>query len=57
MTGVLTATQVSNFLKNMAAIVDLKSINHQVNGDTVVKPHYASNFDPIRRKMEVIKAE
>lgn len=45
--------QVSNFLNNMATTIDLKSINHQVNGDTVVKPQYSSHFDPIRRKMEV----
>lgn len=49
--------QVSNFFKNMAALVDLKSVNHQVNGDTVVKPQYASNYDPMRRKMYVARQE
>lgn len=49
--------QVVNFLRNMAATVDLKSINHQVNGDTVVKPHYGSGFDPMRRKMNVVIPE
>lgn len=42
-----------NFLRNMAESVDLKAINHQVNGDTVLKPQYGSGFDPIRRKMHV----
>lgn len=45
--------QVSNFLNNMAELVDLKSVNHQVNGNTVVKPQHASNYDPMRRKMYV----
>lgn len=33
--------------------VDLKAINHKVKGDTVLKPQYSSNYDPVRRKMEV----
>lgn len=37
----------------MATNVDLKSINHQANGTTVIKPQYGSNFEPMRRKMEV----
>ncbi|KAJ4408187.1 hypothetical protein N0V82_009761 [Gnomoniopsis sp. IMI 355080] len=47
------AKPVVNFFRNMAESVDLKSINHQVNGDTVLKPQYGSGFDPIRRKMLV----
>lgn len=49
--------QIVNFLKNMAAIVDLKAVNHHINGDTIVKPQYTSNFDPMRRKMEVTISE
>ncbi|KAF3770769.1 AB-hydrolase YheT [Cryphonectria parasitica EP155] len=51
------AKPVANFLRNMANIVDLKSINHQANGDTVLEPQYNSKFDPIRRKMQVDIAE
>lgn len=49
--------QVVNFLRNMAETVDFKAITHKAKGDTVLKPQYASNFDPIRRKMEVAVAE
>ncbi|PSR94333.1 Alpha/Beta hydrolase protein [Coniella lustricola] len=51
------AKPIVNFLRNMAETINLKSISHQVNGDTVVEPQYASSFDPIRRKMQVEVAE
>ncbi|KUI52683.1 hypothetical protein VP1G_00251 [Cytospora mali] len=51
------AKPVSNFLKNMATKVDLDSISHQVDGDTVIKPQYGANFDPMRRRMYIAAVE
>ncbi|CAN8095508.1 unnamed protein product [Discula destructiva] len=47
------AKPIVNFLRNMAETIDLTSVNHGLKGSTVVKPQYASSFDPIRRKMDV----
>lgn len=48
---------VSNFLNHMATKVDLDHISHKVDGDTVRKPQYGADFDPMRRRMYIAAVE
>jgi hypothetical protein len=41
----------------MATKVDLGSISHRVDGDTVRKPLYGASFDPMRRRMYIAAVE
>ena len=47
--------QICNFLRHMATEIDLDAITPNANGEAV-KTQFVTDFDPVRRKLQVISS-